>query len=103
MEEWAVISLFDPYNICTVCTCYLILQFTATVLSLSTRFLDSLAEPCLLLSNVVLLYVQLLVRRGIVMIAHLFCLNSRIPYSAVITPRWLAGRSCGIIVNEQYI
>jgi hypothetical protein len=22
MEEWAIISLLDPYYICTVCTCY---------------------------------------------------------------------------------
>ena len=56
----------------------LIFRFTATVLSLSTRFLDSLAVPRLLISNVVLLYVKLRVRRRIVRIARpFFPLNSK--------------------------
>ncbi|KAI0268452.1 hypothetical protein BGY98DRAFT_1190671, partial [Russula aff. rugulosa BPL654] len=50
----------------------LIFRFTATVLSLSTRFLDSLGVPRLLISNVVLLYVKVLVRRSIVRIARPF-------------------------------
>jgi hypothetical protein len=78
MEEWAIILSLDPYNICTV---HATLSVLCTSMSIYSHYhyqlaFLTLAVPSLLLSNVVLLY-KLLARR-IVMIAHLFCVNSSI-------------------------
>jgi hypothetical protein len=69
MEEGAIISLIDPYNICIVCTCYLILL---VYLHVNLQLLSFSIPPVRLLSNVV----PLLVPRRNLMIVGLFCPNS---------------------------
>lgn len=77
----------------------LILQFTATVLLLSTRFLDTgrsaLAVPSLLLSNAILFY-KLSVRNDCSSFLPKLSHHTALLSLKLFTPTWLAG-SCGIV------